>query len=117
MNPVRRPEPTSAFDSEFYKNPQSEPSNGVNELINRRLEALIEAKNSLELAEKDLSFRGPGEIYGYEQSGFFKQFKLARFSDTELIKKAKEAACLSLPLFEKKFPSLSPELDKIIYLE
>ena len=89
----------------------------TNESIEQRLRAFIEAENSFALAEKDLSLRGPGEIYGYGQSGFFKQFKLARFSDTELIKKAKEAACLSLPLFEKKFPSLSPELDKIIYLE
>jgi len=104
----------------------------MNEFINRRLKALIEAKNSLELAEKDLSFRGPGEIYGFEQSGFFKQFKLARFTDTEIIKKAKEATHLFLPLFteprsvstlgrttvgEEKFSSLSPDLDKIIYLE
>ena len=86
----------------------------TNNLINRRLQALIEAKNSLELAEKDLSFRGPGEVYGFEQSGFFKQFKLARFTDTEIIKKAKEAAHLFLPLFLNKI-NQSPE--KIVSLE
>ena len=83
-----------------------------------RLKALIEAKNSLELAEKDLSQRGPGKIYNYEQSGFLEDFKLARFTDTDLIKKTKEAARLFLPLFQKKISALSLKgLDKIVYLE
>ena len=87
-----------------------------------RLQALLEAKNSLELAEKDLSLRGPGEIYGLEQSGFLRNFKLTSFRDTELIKKTKEAASLFLhcpefaerPFFQDKIKSFE---DKIISLE
>ena len=37
----------------------------------KRMHAMITAKNGFELAEKDLEFRGPGEVYGLEQSGWF----------------------------------------------
>jgi len=89
-----------------------------NKICYQRLKSLIEAKNSLELAEKDLSLRGPGEIYGLEQSGFLRNFKLTSFRDTELIKKTKEAASLFLPLFQEKISVLSLNgLDKIVSLE
>ena len=35
----------------------------------RRLRALVEAKNGFELAEKDLEFRGAGDIFGVRQWG------------------------------------------------
>lgn len=38
--------------------------------ISRRLRAVKEAKNGFELAEKDLEIRGPGDLFGVEQSGF-----------------------------------------------
>jgi len=45
----------------------------------------------IELAELDLKMRGPGEIYGVAQSGFF-ELKIASFSDLPLIQKTKRAA-------------------------
>lgn len=56
-----------------------------------RLKALVTAKDGFELAEKDLEFRGPGEIYGLRQSGF-PELKIAKLNDTELIKQTREAA-------------------------
>ncbi|MBI2444079.1 MAG: ATP-dependent DNA helicase RecG [Candidatus Magasanikbacteria bacterium] len=43
------------------------------------------------LAEKDLELRGPGEVYGTEQSGMM-QLRLATLADRELIRQAREAA-------------------------
>ncbi len=57
----------------------------------QRLLALTTAKDGFELAELDLQLRGPGEIYGTIQSGF-PEFKIAKFSDVEIINQAKEAA-------------------------
>ncbi len=55
----------------------------------RRMHAMLTAKNGFELAEKDLEFRGPGEIYGIKQSGFNNLLKIAKLTDWLLIKKAK----------------------------
>lgn len=55
----------------------------------RRMHAMLTAKNGFELAEKDLEFRGPGEIYGIKQSGFNDLLKIAKLTDWLLIKKAK----------------------------
>ncbi|MDO8626273.1 MAG: ATP-dependent DNA helicase RecG [Candidatus Magasanikbacteria bacterium] len=44
------------------------------------------------LAEKDLEIRGPGEVYGTEQSGA-SALKIAKLTDKILIKQAREAAC------------------------
>ncbi|MEX0916762.1 MAG: helicase-related protein, partial [Candidatus Spechtbacterales bacterium] len=35
----------------------------------KRMKALVEARDGFELAEYDLAFRGPGEVYGTRQSG------------------------------------------------
>jgi len=56
-----------------------------------RLNALVTAKNGFELAEKDLEFRGPGEIYGLKQSGF-PDLKIAKLTDYEIIQKTKEVS-------------------------
>ncbi len=42
----------------------------TNEKTKARLEALVTAKDAFELAELDLELRGPGEIFGLNQSGF-----------------------------------------------
>lgn len=56
-----------------------------------RLKALKESLSGFELAELDLKLRGPGEVFGTRQHGFF-DLKIATWQDTGLIKKAKQVA-------------------------
>lgn len=58
----------------------------------QRLKALLEAKNGFELAEKDLEMRGPGELFGTEQAGYLASLKIAKLSDSQIIKEAQETA-------------------------
>lgn len=55
-----------------------------------RLQAFARAKDCFELSELDLRFRGPGSLFGEQQSGFA---ELQRFrpDDTRLIEEAKKA--------------------------
>jgi ATP-dependent DNA helicase RecG len=57
----------------------------------RRLSALVKSKNGFELAEADLEFRGPGEVYGIHQSGYKDELKVAKLTDYIIIKKSKAA--------------------------
>jgi ATP-dependent DNA helicase RecG len=57
----------------------------------KRLEALRKESSGFKLAEIDLSLRGPGEVWGTKQHGF-PELKVAKWSDTEIIKKARETA-------------------------
>jgi len=87
-----------------------------------RLKALLTAKNGFELAEKDLELRGPGEIFGTEQSGYLEGLKIAKLTDTDIIKEAQEAATqiLSGNAELRKYPLLAKKikaLEKIIHLE
>lgn len=68
-----------------------------------RLESLLKAKNSFELAELDLKLRGPGEFLGNVQSGMPDSAMLA-IQNPELLKSARDYA-------EKIF-SDDPELKK-----
>lgn len=54
-----------------------------------RLHAMVESKNGFELAERDLEFRGPGEIYGIKQSGYLDFLKIAKLTDWPIIKTSK----------------------------
>lgn len=56
-----------------------------------RLKYFENNHDGFKLAEKDLEMRGPGEVYGTEQSGEM-NLHLAKLADRELIKKAREAA-------------------------
>ncbi|MDD3067204.1 MAG: helicase-related protein, partial [Candidatus Gracilibacteria bacterium] len=56
-----------------------------------RLHALEKISNGFELAEMDLRLRGPGEVFGVRQSGI-PDLRVAKFSDTEIIKKSRAAA-------------------------
>ncbi|HJX59574.1 hypothetical protein A2V61_01635 [Candidatus Woesebacteria bacterium RBG_19FT_COMBO_47_8] len=56
-----------------------------------RLAALEKGISGFELAELDLSLRGPGEVFGTRQHGF-PELKIASWQDTELIQKAKRVA-------------------------
>ena len=82
---------------------------GSGEKTKKRLNALIQAKNGFELAEKDLEIRGPGEIYGLRQSGFLSELKLARLSDYAIIKQSKNTA--------KEILTNDPDLTKYTLLK
>jgi len=60
-----------------------------NEKVIKRLHAVVESKNGFELAEKDLDFRGPGEVYGIKQSGYLDFLKIAKLTDWPIIKASK----------------------------
>ena len=55
-----------------------------------RLRAFVRAKDCFELSELDLRFRGPGSLFGEEQSGFA-DLKRFRPGDTALIEETKRA--------------------------
>jgi ATP-dependent DNA helicase RecG len=44
-------------------------SDSENKTSLTRLNAIVQAKNGFELAEKDLQLRGPGEFFGNKQTG------------------------------------------------
>ncbi len=71
-----------------------------------RLRALVNCQNGFELAEKDLSLRGPGEFLGTRQSGL-PDLSMASLTDVFLIKEAKKEAQKILnedPLFQNHPP-------------
>lgn len=87
-----------------------------------RLQALIKSEDGFSLAEKDLEFRGPGEIYGTRQSGMIDYFKIANLFDYQLINLAKEQAekILAQSPDLKKFPLLLEKVSlfqKSVHLE
>ncbi len=67
------------------------PSVNYSDIAKERLRALTLTQNGFILAEKDLKLRGPGDIFGTEQSGF-ETFKLGTFNDVDLISVAKDYA-------------------------
>lgn len=80
-----------------------------------RLKNLEKITNGLKLAELDMKIRGSGEIFGSRQSGRF-EFKIADFSDLELIEKTRTAAKKILednPLLDK-YPLLRVKLDNLM---
>lgn len=56
-----------------------------------RLNIMTQCQDGFELAQKDLKYRGAGQIYGYEQSGF-SDLKIATLDDLVLAKSSAEAA-------------------------
>lgn len=77
------------------------------EKARQRLEFFVQTTDGFKLAEQDLAWRGPGEVYGTMQSGF-PELKFAQFSDTHLIATIRDA----VDDFFKKTPDLRayPEL-------
>lgn len=58
---------------------------------NTRLRSMVKHASGFKLAEIDLEFRGPGEVYGVRQSGI-PDLKMAKITDLELIDAARKAA-------------------------
>ncbi len=87
-------------------------TNDVNTL--KRLQAVVNSQNGFELAEYDLSFRGPGEVYGIKQSGYQDGLRVAKLTDYLIIKKSKQAVLnitRANPNLDK-FPALKEQLSK-----
>lgn len=61
----------------------------------QRLKYLESTHSGFELAELDLKLRGPGQLYGIEQSGYL-DLKFASFSEISLLQLAKKSATLIL---------------------
>jgi ATP-dependent DNA helicase RecG len=77
----------------------------------QRLKALERHNTGSELAELDLKIRGSGDIYGTMQHGR-KVFKIADFSDFDLIKRTKTEAEKIFPNLHK-YPKLIEKLKSI----
>lgn len=85
-------------------------SSSPSKTTNQRLEAIVKAKNSFELAEKDLQIRGPGEFIGSNQSGIpdylmtalknLELVKVARYEAEKILEKDPELK--SLPILKEK---------------
>ena len=60
----------------------------------KRLRIMVKTTDGFKIAEEDLKIRGPGELLGVSQSGYFgfTIANLARFKDRQLLIKAKEDA-------------------------
>jgi len=77
----------------------------------KRIAAMEKLNDGMKLAEIDLEIRGPGEVYGIAQHGF-PEFKIASFSDVNLISRAR--AWAEKILAQTPDLSLFPELKKQI---
>ncbi len=75
-------------------------SSSFSQKDSERLKYFERNNDGYKLAEKDLEMRGPGEVYGTEQSGEM-NLRLAKLTDRELIKKAREAAKIIVSNFDK----------------
>ena len=78
------------------------PSGELSPLAKQRLQAVVRSQNGFELADKDLKLRGPGNIFGTDQSGF-EAFKLGSYADVDLITLARD--------YSKSFLDEDPDLD------
>lgn len=77
-----------------------------------RLKSLETIYVGAELAELDLKLRGPGDMYGTEQSGGHR-LKIASFSDFKLILKTKKDAQSVFPKLDE-YPELKNRVDEIV---
>ncbi|MBU1178395.1 ATP-dependent DNA helicase RecG [Patescibacteria group bacterium] len=77
------------------------------EKVQERLQAIVDCHDGFKLAEKDLEIRGPGEVYGLQQSGL-PDLRMASLTDYGLIKQAKQAA--------DKLLDKDPDLDENVLL-
>jgi len=89
--------------------------------INKRLRALIKCENGFELAEKDLSIRGPGDFSGQRQWGI-PDIAMAALKDISLVEETRKDAKEILekdPEFKKYLPLKVrlEEFKKRIHLE
>jgi ATP-dependent DNA helicase RecG len=83
-----------------------------------RLNYFEKENDGFKLAQKDLEIRGPGEVYGTEQSGVM-NLRLAKLTDKELLKKAKDSA-KEIAIDLDQYPALKKRVElwqKKVHLE
>ncbi len=88
----------------------------------RRLKTLVSCSDGFKLAEKDLEYRGPGQIYGVKQHGFNDMLTIAKLTDYHIIKKVQQ---ISEYLFQtspdlSQYPTIKQKLEafsKQVHLE
>lgn len=83
-------------------------SDSDSERSSERLAFFAQNHDGFALAEYDLRARGPGEVYGTEQSGLM-QLRLASLRDVSLIKRARE---LAQGIDFNKYPTLIEKVQK-----
>nr|MDK2851062.1 ATP-dependent helicase RecG [Candidatus Cloacimonadota bacterium] len=84
-------------------------------MARERLNIMTRSTDGFVIAEKDLELRGPGEFFGYEQSGL-PQFRFANLiADQSILNLARKDA---FEIINKDFQMIKPEHEKlrIIYL-
>ena len=93
-------------------------SNSNSTKAKERFNYFEQTNDGFKLAEKDLAMRGPGEVYGTEQSGEM-GLRLAKLTDFELIKKARQAAQMVAANIAKYPEMLAKieDLEKTFHLE
>lgn len=89
--------------------------------VTKRLQAVVQAKNGFELAEKDLAIRGPGDIFGRRQWGVSSNVSTIVTNPKMVREIRKEAAeVIQNDPSLKKFPALKnslTEVEKTLHLE
>ena len=78
----------------------------------QRLTSFIGAKDGFDIADLDLSLRGPGQVYGTEQAGYLEDLRVAKLTDFDLISETKNYASQIIKSDPelKNFPDLKSEL-------
>jgi ATP-dependent DNA helicase RecG len=84
------------------------------DVVKRRLHAFVTAKNGFELAELDLTLRGPGELTGIRQSGL-PDLKMASLTDSFLIQRARRAAEQIMKEGMRRYPLLTDKLKEFTH--
>jgi ATP-dependent DNA helicase RecG len=85
------------------------------ETTSQRLRALSQCADGFDLAERDLTLRGPGELFGTRQSGI-EEMKFATFTDIRLVEEAHDAAS-ELLAADEDLNSVPVLREKIIFHE
>ncbi len=85
-------------------------TNSPSTKVKERLEFFETHGSGFALAEKDLEWRGPGEVYGTLQSGDM-QFRLATLMDTKIIQQARELARVVAPRLQD-FPTIKKMISR-----
>jgi ATP-dependent DNA helicase RecG len=88
-------------------------SDSSSQTTKQRLKSIVEAKNGIDLAEKDLKLRGPGEFFGRAQTGM-PDLAMKAIQNPEMVRESREAAAevIKNDPSLKKHPLLKEKIDE-----